>query len=44
VDCFALPGIVAKRREEKEARKYKEKHKGIKGHEWKEKGKNLSLL
>jgi hypothetical protein len=36
-----LPGIVAKKREEKAARKYKEEHEGSKVYEWKEKEKEI---
>jgi hypothetical protein len=36
-----LPGIVAKKRKEKAARKYKEAHEGNKGYEWKEKKMSL---
>jgi hypothetical protein len=36
-----LPGIVAKKREEKAARKYKEKHEGNNGYEWQEKEKKI---
>jgi len=37
-----LPVIVAKKRKEKAARKYKEEHEGNKGYEWKE--KKISLF
>lgn len=36
-----LPGIVAKKRKEKAARKYKEEHEGNRGYEWKEKEKKI---
>jgi hypothetical protein len=36
-----LPGIVAKKSEEKAARQCKEEHEGNKGYEWKEKKKSL---
>jgi len=36
-----LPGIVAKKSEEKAARQCKEEREGNKGYEWKEKKKSL---
>lgn len=41
LDTLPLPEIVAKKREEKAANRYKEEHERNKGYEWKEKEKKM---